>query len=370
MVSNIAYVGCRTTRERNARGTGISVFRIGEDGRWDLVAIEETLPNPSFLTVDQSGQYLYAIHGDRTEMSSFRIEDDGKLKPIGHSTTAGLNPVDATIDPTGRHLIVTNHLSGSVIVHRLTDGHFEYLTAYAQIAGRLGPHRTEQISPKPHQAIFDVEGTRLFVPNKGTDTISVFEFEAALGSLVECPSHGAQLREGTGPRNGVMHPGMPILFVVGELDSTVYSLRVGREGGLRPFQVVPCLPDNFIGFSRASAIVLSPDGTRLHISNRGHDSICTFDVGEGGHLTSPRWAASNGRTPRFACYNPAGTDLLVANEEADTIISIPGDGIGPATVIARTPSPTCIVFRFRHSGSTPPYSVTHAAEGRLKGVSA
>lgn len=138
---------------------------------------------------------------------------------------------------------------------------------------------------------------------------------------------------------------MPILFVVGELDSTVYALRISQEGRLDPFQVVSCLPDNFIGFSRASAVVLSPDGARLHVSNRGHDSICTFDVVDGGRLASPSWTGSDGRTPRFACYNPEGTGLLVANEESDTIVSIPSGGSGPAVLVARAASPTCIAFR-------------------------
>ncbi|RVJ70772.1 hypothetical protein CN171_20445 [Sinorhizobium meliloti] len=69
-------------------------------------------------------------------------------------------------------------------------------------------------------------------PNKGTDRISVFDFDATAGSLMECPSLAAQLREGTVPRNGVAHPAMPILFVVGELDSTVYALRISQEGRL------------------------------------------------------------------------------------------------------------------------------------------
>lgn len=223
-----------------------------------------------------------------------------------------MNPVDVALDPTGRHLIVTNHLSGWLTVHYLLgDGRFGPLTDYAQITGRLGPHKIDQLSPKPHQAVFHAGGKRLFVPNKGTDRVSVFDFDATAGSLMECPSLAAQLREGTGPRNGVAHPAMPILFVVGELDSTVYALRISREGRLDPFQVVSCLPDNFIGFSRASAVVLSPDGARLHVSNRGHDSICTFDVVGGGRLASPRWTGSDGRTPRFACYNPEGTGLLM-----------------------------------------------------------
>ncbi|MDX0264257.1 beta-propeller fold lactonase family protein [Sinorhizobium meliloti] len=58
--------------------------------------------HPSFLTVEGTGRFLYAVHGDGTEMSSFHIGEDGRLQAIGHSTSAGLNPVDVALDTTGR----------------------------------------------------------------------------------------------------------------------------------------------------------------------------------------------------------------------------------------------------------------------------
>lgn len=88
-----------------------------------------------------------------------------------------------------------------------------------------------------------------------------------------------------------------------------------------PFQVVSCLPDNFIGFSRASAVVLSPDGARLHVSNRGHESICTFDVVDGGRLASPSWTGSDGAfammpvdVPEFDHFTPAAWLMIVSRQ--------------------------------------------------------
>lgn len=349
MNSSYAYVGCRTTRARNARGKGISVFRIDDSGHWHPLSVEETRPNPSYLAIDASGGHLYAIHGDGTEMSSFRIEDDGRLSAVDSSTIAGLNPVDAVIDPTHRHLIVTNHLSGSLVVHRLAEGgRFGSLTSYVQVTGPLGPHKVEQTVPKPHQAVFDASGKRVFVPNKGTDTVSVFDFDTASGMLTERHSLSVKLREGAGPRNAVLHPILPVLFVVGELDSAIYVLRIEQNGELIGVQVLSCLPESYIGSSRASAVVISDDCTNLHVSNRGHDSVCTFDILEDGRLAHPRWVPSGGRTPRFVCLDLSGTGLLVANEDSDCIVKIPYGSRKPATLIAQTASPTCIVFKKRN----------------------
>ncbi|NNJ14671.1 beta-propeller fold lactonase family protein [Pseudomonas putida CSV86] len=53
--TQIVYVGSRTTRERNARGAGITVYRHDpQTGRSELVQTVGDLTNPSFLCLDQT----------------------------------------------------------------------------------------------------------------------------------------------------------------------------------------------------------------------------------------------------------------------------------------------------------------------------
>ena len=48
-----AYVGCRTTKERNARGKGLKVFEICEQtGDWKEIQCLKTEGNPSYQTMD------------------------------------------------------------------------------------------------------------------------------------------------------------------------------------------------------------------------------------------------------------------------------------------------------------------------------
>ncbi|WAJ31008.1 lactonase family protein [Antarcticirhabdus aurantiaca] len=345
MFRHHAYVGCRTSRERNARGLGISVFGIDEAGDWHLLNIRETAANPSFLAASADGRHLYAVHGDGTEMSAFGIGVDGLLTELDRATTAGLNPVDVVLDPSQRFLVVTNHLTGSVVVRRRrTDGGFGEITAYVQLRAALGPHRLEQASVKPHQARFDPTGRRLVVPNKGSDTASLLDFDPADGSLAERVGCTAILREGCGPRNVAFHPVLSVLYVVGELDSTVYALRMDASGQLEPFQVLSCLPEDAFGLSRAAGIHCALDGTALHVSNRGHDSICTFSLEPGsGRLSAPRWTSSLGRTPRFIGAGTEAHPLLVANEDSDIVVGITHGGTPHR--LAGTASPTCIVLR-------------------------
>lgn len=71
-----AYVGCRTTKERNARGEGLKTYEIRPDGSWNCIQCLATEPNPSFQALDREGKYLYSVHGDFTKVSSYRILED------------------------------------------------------------------------------------------------------------------------------------------------------------------------------------------------------------------------------------------------------------------------------------------------------
>ena len=79
-----ANVGCRTTRERDARGDGLNVYHMeAATGRWTHVQLVENLVNPSFMAFDNMLQWLFTVHGDSSEVSAFRIDDaSGKLSPI------------------------------------------------------------------------------------------------------------------------------------------------------------------------------------------------------------------------------------------------------------------------------------------------
>ena len=90
----LAYIGCRTTRERNARGKGIKVFEIGSDGEWKLTQLVEGVVNPSFLCTDRTEQFLYTVHGDGSMVSAYRIGLDG---PFG---CGPLQPLAVSCEPS------------------------------------------------------------------------------------------------------------------------------------------------------------------------------------------------------------------------------------------------------------------------------
>lgn len=355
--ARFAYVGCRTTRERNARGDGLGVYAVDPGtGAWAQVQLVGGLLNPSFLAFDRAGRVLYAVHGDASEISAFRIDPrTGQLTGLNQVSTNGRNPVHLAVDPTNRFVVVANHVTRDPHVSNLAvialeaDGSLGAMTDHLPLTGEIGPHRVEQPFAKPHQCVFDPSGRFIAVPDKGLDAIVTYRLDGA-GRLRPIETPPARSREGEGPRHIVFHPRAPYAFVVNELSSTVMACRFDPESGaLAPIQVVPALPDTFVAFSRASEIDVSPDGRFVYASNRGHDSVAAFAVdARTGRLTATGWTPAEGRTPRFFALDPGGRHLFVANEDSDTIIRFARDAgtgaLGDGTVVARTGSPTCVLF--------------------------
>lgn len=349
-----AYVGCRTTKERNARGEGINVYRgSGKTGQWTHLQLISGLANPSYLAFDRGGRFLYAVHGDLQDISAFSIDPaTGKLTHLNSVSTFGKNPVHLTIDPTNRWIMVANHLSSSVVVlKRNTDGTLGGLVDEVKLSGRLGPHRIEQPFSKPHQVVYDRSERFLLVPDKGVDQVFTLTLDSDSGKLTQVAAGTPRARDGSGPRHIAFHPSNAFAYVLGELDSTVTAHGFDpATGRLTPFQLVTTLPDTFVGDSRASEIEVSHDGRFLYASNRGYDSVVTFTVERTtGRLTPLGWIDSLGKTPRFFSLDPTGRFLFVANEDSDHIVPFEADTPDgkpqPKGDPIVTGSPVCIVFK-------------------------
>ncbi len=355
------YVGCRTTRERDARGDGINVYRMNaESGQWTHVQLLSGLLNPSFLALDRSRRFLYSVHGDSSEISAFSInEHTGEIKLINQRFTRGKNPVHLAFDPTNRFVVVANHITtnevrSSVVVLPVdqNDGSLGEVVDLVTLQGKkIGPHRVEQPFSKPHQVEFDPAGKYIVVPDKGLDAVFSLRLDPATGKLNPANPTFVEAREGSGPRHIAFHPRLPYTYVINELDSTVTSYKYDvAQGRLTPFQIVSSLPDTYTGNSRASEIAVSADGRFVYGSNRGHDSVAVFSVDQGtGRLAAVDWTLSQGKTPRFFALDPTGTHMYVANEDSDTIVRFSvnkGTGkLSPSSDIVKTGSPVCILFR-------------------------
>ena len=301
-----AYIGCRTTKERNARGKGIRVYEIN-NGAWELKQIAKGQVNPSYLCLNEKQDRLYAIHGDFSEVSVYKVAEDGTLTYQNTTETHGTNPVHLTMDRTGKWLFVANLQTGGVSVIPVEeDGSLGKIKELKFISGNGGPGYISH----PHQVCQDRSGKWLLVPSQGrlqgVGKITVFRIDSEHGNLKETSM--VKGRSGSEPRHCVLHPNNRFCYCLNEKDSTVACYYFDE------------------------------------------DSVTVFRLDqENGHMTYIQNIKTKGEQPRFITINPDGTMLLAANELTDTICCMdidPETGLlaYSGTEIAAE-SPVCVVFK-------------------------
>jgi 6-phosphogluconolactonase len=345
-----AYVGSYTSADRDGRGAGITVFRVAPTGAlWTHVQTLTTIDNPSLLRFAPDNRRLYAAHGGRTNVSAFAVDGvEGRLAACGSQECGGENPVDIGFLGGGRFLVTANYASGTVAMLPIDrDGRLQPACQTITI-----PQPSEQVdgdaASMPHGITIDRTARFVVVPCKGLDRVLVFRFGPP-GQLLPAEMPYAACEAGSGPRHAVFHPSLPVLYVVGELGSSVQLFAWdAARGSLDEMQIRSTLPPTGAPPSVAAEIVISADGRALYASNRGHDSIAHFAVEERtGRLGAAVWTFCEGHEPRYFTLAPDGRALHVANQESDIIVSFPRDDagqLGNPSLSAKIGSPSSICF--------------------------
>ncbi len=237
--------------------------------------------------------------------------------------SGGIDPCHLALDASAGSLAVANYGDGAVALFRIDPdtGRPSGAPAIHRHRGS-GPVKDRQAGPHAHWVGFDPAG-RLYAVDLGADRILLFHpRQGALGEPVV--AHVAP--PGSGPRQLAFHPSRPVAYLLCELASTLTVLRVGGRGMLTAERTWPMLPVGTTVESLGGAIVLNDAGTRLHVSNRGHDSIATFALDASGDATPLGHVPTGGRSPRFLLV--ADGHLLVAHEQAGGVTLLPLDAGG------------------------------------------
>jgi 6-phosphogluconolactonase len=126
---------------------------------------------------------------------------------------------------------------------------------------------------------------------------------------------------GGGPRHFAFHPAQPFTYTNNEMGMSVTVFkRDAVTGSLTPIQTIPTLPE---GASHegatTSALFVHPTGNWLYVSNRGHNSITVYRIGEDGQLTLVEHVASP-MMPRGIGLSPDGRWLVACGQQDNTVV--------------------------------------------------
>lgn len=339
---------------------GIYALRFDDaSGALTVPTLVAETRNPSFLVADAAGRHVYAVNevsdageGRSGGVTAFALEGvDGTpaLREIGRQLSRGADPCHLALDRTGRFLAVANYSGGNfAILPVRDDGSLGPAAAVVAAAG-AGPNAQRQQAPHGHEVVFDPSNHYLLAVDLGVDKVLVYRFDEQTGALTPHDPAFGQVEPGSGPRHLAFHPDGSQLFVINELASTITSFGWdGGTGALTPRSTISTLPRGFTGENSTAEIAVHPGGRFLYASNRGHDSIAVFAIGDGGALRLVHHEPTRGRTPRHFTLDPSGRWLLAGNQNSNTVTVFRIDdstgALTPTGAATAVGAPVCLLF--------------------------
>lgn len=353
----LVYFGTYTTD----KSKGIYVSRLDlSSGALTPPELAAETPNPSFLAVHPSGNFLYAANEVRTlndqpggAVSGFAVDrTTGKLTALNQQSSRGSGAVYLVVDKAGRNVLVANYGGGSVAVLPIEkDGGLKAASAFVQHTAPSAAAGT-QVRPRAHSINLDPANRFAYAADLGLDQVRIYRFGSEAGSLEANEPPFVSLDPGAGPRHFAFHPKGRFAYVINEKHVTVRAFSHDADrGGLTPIQTISTLPPGEsveIGYSTAE-VQVHPSGKFLYGSNRGHNSIAVFTIdAASGRLTFVEAKPTQGTTPRGFGIDPTGQYLLVAHQRSDSVVVFridPASGrLKPTGHTIALGSPACVKF--------------------------
>lgn len=337
------------------QSSGVHVYILDEQtGKLSLVDQVAGLLNPTFMTISDDKGLLYtytqADEGrDSGSIITYRIDPQtGKLSEAGQQPSQDKSATHINLDHAERFAMTVSYSEGTINLFPVSaNGEVGPLSDKVRHEGAsVVPKR--QASAHPHSIYTDPSDQFVIVPDLGMDKVMVYRLDREQGKFKLHDE--VAVAPGAGPRHFAFHPGHKYAYVINELNSSVTAFTFDQQAGkLQEIQTISTLPDDFIGTSSCAEVQVSPCGTYLYGSNRGHDSIVVFAIdSNSGKLTLVQHISTGGEHPRHFSLTPSGRYLLAANKDSDSvhIFKVDRDSgkLKPTGEQVTMPQPTCVRF--------------------------
>jgi 6-phosphogluconolactonase len=346
------YIGTYT--DGSSKGILTSRFNT-QTGLISPPELAATTPSPSFLAVHPSGKFVYAVNevgnwnGQRTgSVSAYAVQGGGQLALLNQVSSMGQGPCHVSIDSTGHSVLVANYSSGTIASYLAgADGKLSEAVSFFRYSG-YGPNKARQEGPHAHSNTITVDNRFVISCDLGTDQLHLFDLNPATAVLNPHTPQVVHTLPGSGPRHFAIHTDQKWAFVNNEMGNSVTAYQWERyKGELTEIQTISTLPASFTGQNTTAEIRVHPHNSHVYVSNRGHDSVAVFAVGDHGELTLVEIVPTGGKGPRSITFDPTGRFLVVANQQSNNITVF---GVSPKATLRQVEatiscgSPVCVTF--------------------------
>jgi 6-phosphogluconolactonase len=336
---------------------GIHAYALStKDGRLTPLRHTADAASPFFLALSPDRKYLYANHAkqfggkENEQVAAYAIVGrTGELKLLNRQSSEGTATCYLDVDKTGKALLVGNYSSGSVAALPIkADGSLgEPASVIRHKGASVDPRRQKE--PHAHCIVVSPDNRYAFAADLGTDQVLCYKLDPAAAKLTPNQPPFARSPAGAGPRHLTFHPSGKHVYVINELRNSVTMFDYAVDSGtLVEKQTISTLPDDFKGTSHCADVKVTPDGRYLYGTNRGHDSIAAYRIGDDGRLSLLAIEPSLGKGPQNLAITPDGQWLLCANMPGNNVAVFridPKSGrLKSAGEPVKQPSPSCIML--------------------------
>ena len=308
--------------------------------------------NPQYAWPHPSSKYLYVIWsnggasyvgsrtgnwplGDDHGLSAFRVDASGTLQPHGKVVRLKARPIQLSVDPSARHVLVAYSVPSGVTVHKIeSDG-----TLGAEVApsgqldvGTYAHHVQADPSSRLVALVTRGNGPQ---PGKPEDPggLKIFAYKDGVLSNLKsiAPNKGFNFQ----PRDVAFHRSKPWLFLTLERQGQLEVYRINNGSVDEPAMFrknTLAEPNNVRPMQAASAVHLHPNGRFAYVGNRatavtqrdgksvlvgGENNIAVFEINQTtGEPTLIQNADAHGIRPRSFSVHPSGRILVAGNQNA------------------------------------------------------
>src|SRR5262245_19532182 len=279
-----------------------------------LKALHRTagVENPFFLVLSPDKKFLYSIHAkqfggkENEQVAAYEVVGrTGELKLLKRQSAEGTAACYLDVDKSGKAVLVANYTSGGVASMPVkADGSLGEKASFFQHTGS-SVNDKRQKEPHAHCIVVSPDNKYAFAADLGTDQILCYKLDPATAKLTPNEPAFARSPAGAGPRHLTFHPNGRRAYAINELSNSVTVFDYDAAAGtLAEKQTISTLPEDFKGTSHCADVKITPDGRFLYGTNRGHDSLAAYRIGEDGRLSLVAIEPSLGKGPQNLAITP------------------------------------------------------------------
>ena len=259
------------------------------------------------LAVSPDRRFLFAVlRNEPYSVLSFAIDQtSGSLTPLGAAPMPDSMAYVST-DRTGRYLLAASYPGSKLSVSPIGSHGFVQ-----------PPQSIVRTELNAHCVIADASNRFVYCTTLGGDCVMQFRFDVATGALTPNVPATVRVAQGAGPRHLVLHPNNRHLYLLNELDASVYVFELDPEtGALSEMQSLTALAEP-LEKPAAADLHVTPNGAFLYASVRTSNTLAAFRIdASAGHL-EPAGHFATEEMPRGFNIDPYGRFLVCVGQRSN-----------------------------------------------------